>query len=804
MNNIVVPQNAQAGNSNIDTIMAGNNSGKPSSRPILQQADGQLLNCSVSRQLSSASTSMSAMPLKDFIAVIDNNGRAAADDEVPKNSTPTSSNGTNVFVPNDVKYDQTIQKLQETQRRLEQTIQHDHDGIRAQAETLLYWAESAEETSQQQLERKPMDPPSYSNEITVRTSSKHHRSQFLRKQMSSFNMSNRDSVMTENATDENWPVEGRQSIVRRLLDRISLSSTTAETRVDTYQERSSGGSDTESRQVTGSASTSSSKRSRPPPPRLSLPCHGPAWPDMPKEKLTSLTKSRRVLRIWYKQKIAPYWKITVAQLFCVAYILVLTFSDAPVGITDPETKDIIDTNSVENTNNGVIYVNGSYRAVVAIGGYQKICLAISRMSAFSMYPMIVVVFITKMKALQSFFAKTPLSMYLGVLKEGHDYHIHAGRYIAFDVWLHTLFHLLRWAHQGNIKLLWTSVVGLTGLITVTSTPLIAFPMMYYKDKIRYEIRKGLHYLFYVFAIAMCFHVPPSGIPNGGFIAPILGTCVVVYTLDAAYVYFFMTEKVETTAFAVLSSGVRISMPVSERFQKHAGRAGYAYICLPWINDKQWHAFSLFEDPSDPSIQQMFLMKNGDWTNTVHAALSRDTTRPCWIKGPFPSPYSHASLYDNQILVASGIGITPALAAINAFKSSRRINLIWAVRDPEMLEFFLEHLYLDHDGWNLIFYTGKEPLASDIEESNPNVRVINGRPQLSSLIPNIVYGNEIQDKSFRLYEENEVQNMCVKRLDNNVMASWGTMYCGGSKQVISALEEVSNDYNIDLHIDSFAW
>jgi len=50
----------------------------------------------------------------------------------------------------------------------------------------------------------------------------------------------------------------------------------------------------------------------------------------------------------------------------------------------------------------------------------------------------------------------------------------------------------------------------------------------------------------------------------------------------------------------------------------------------------------------------------------------------------PLPYSHASLYDNYILVASGIGITPALAAINAFKSSRRVNLIWAVRDLEML------------------------------------------------------------------------------------------------------------------------
>lgn len=104
----------------------------------------------------------------------------------------------------------------------------------------------------------------------------------------------------------------------------------------------------------------------------------------------------------------------------------------------------------------------------------------------------------------------------------------------------------------------------------------------------------------------------------------------LYTLDAIYVYLFMCEKIETTSFYVLPSGVRISMPVSERFVKaqaagHGG--GYAYINLPWINDKQWHAFSLFEDPTDSSIRQMFLFKNGDWTNAVHTALSRDTTRP---------------------------------------------------------------------------------------------------------------------------------------------------------------------------------
>ena len=228
-------------------------------------------------------------------------------------------------------------------------------------------------------------------------------------------------------------------------------------------------------------------------------------------------------------------------------------------------------------------------------------------------------------------------------------------------------------------------------------PLITFPMMYWKRQIPYEIRKALHYLFYAFAVVMCFHVPVSAIPNGGFLAPILAGCICIYTLDAAYVYFKMTEKIETTSFHVLSSGVRISMPVSERFQNSGIKGGFAYVCIPWIDDKQWHPFSLFEDPDDPSVQQMFLMKTGDWTTDVHNSLSRDTTRPCWIQGPFPSPYSYAASYDNQILVASGIGITPALAAIVSFKNKRRVNLIWAVRDPEMLEFFLEQMYLDHDG-----------------------------------------------------------------------------------------------------------
>ena len=199
---------------------------------------------------------------------------------------------------------------------------------------------------------------------------------------------------------------------------------------------------------------------------------------------------RRLVRLWYRRAIQPFWKVTVAQILCVAYILVLTFSTPPVGLRDPATGDIVDAGSAENTEAGVIYVNGSYRPVVAEGGWQKFCLFVSRSSAFSMYPMLVVVFVTKMKAAQCFLSRTPLSMYLGILNQAHVHHAHAGAYLAYDVWIHTAFHLLRWASQGNLRLLWTSAAGLSGLIAVAATPLVAFPMMYYKDKLSYEVRKG--------------------------------------------------------------------------------------------------------------------------------------------------------------------------------------------------------------------------------------------------------------------------------------------------------------------------
>ena len=66
-----------------------------------------------------------------------------------------------------------------------------------------------------------------------------------------------------------------------------------------------------------------------------------------------------------------------------------------------------------------------------------------------------------------------------------------------------------------------------------------------------------------------------------------------------------------------------------------------------------------------------------------------------------------------------------------------------VQTPIVLEFFMDHLYLNNDeGWILIFYTGKELLGPAIENHlTATTMLIKRRPNLNDLVPNIIYGIE---------------------------------------------------------------
>lgn len=195
------------------------------------------------------------------------------------------------------------------------------------------------------------------------------------------------------------------------------------------------------------------------------------------------------------------------------------------------------------------------------------------------------VFLSKFRATGSFLSKSPVAIHM--YQDSHELHIYCGWTILFCSLVHAVFHILRWAVQGNLTLMVHHFSGITGLIIMTSCLLICLPMTLLKNRIRFELRKNLHYLFLLFAGALCFHTPTSAVPNGGFSAYIFGTLLVWYFLDSTYCFFFMTEKIETTKFSVVPTGVRMTMKVSERFQRMGNQGGICYVCLPWISKNQW-------------------------------------------------------------------------------------------------------------------------------------------------------------------------------------------------------------------------
>ena len=82
-----------------------------------------------------------------------------------------------------------------------------------------------------------------------------------------------------------------------------------------------------------------------------------------------------------------YKAIKILQVLLALYVGFLTYADIgpPGGLRDQETGLIIDQDE-DMTARGLILVHGTERPIVAETMFQVVCIGITRMSAFFMYP----------------------------------------------------------------------------------------------------------------------------------------------------------------------------------------------------------------------------------------------------------------------------------------------------------------------------------------------------------------------------------------------------------------------------------
>merc|ERR1712196_724536 len=91
-------------------------------------------------------------------------------------------------------------------------------------------------------------------------------------------------------------------------------------------------------------------------------------------------------------------------------------------------------------------------------------LAISRITAYMMYPCIILEFASKAHCLRTFVFKTQVRIYFPFFERLHDVHIRAG-WVCFGLtWLHSVFHLIRWYRLECLHLIYETQTGLTGAI----------------------------------------------------------------------------------------------------------------------------------------------------------------------------------------------------------------------------------------------------------------------------------------------------------------------------------------------------
>jgi hypothetical protein len=80
-----------------------------------------------------------------------------------------------------------------------------------------------------------------------------------------------------------------------------------------------------------------------------------------------------------------YKAIKLLQILLAVYVFIFTFAPG-ISLRDPESGLIIDQDSEERTENGLILVNGTERPIVGETIFQVACIGIARISAFFMYP----------------------------------------------------------------------------------------------------------------------------------------------------------------------------------------------------------------------------------------------------------------------------------------------------------------------------------------------------------------------------------------------------------------------------------
>ncbi|VYS69839.1 unnamed protein product [Arabidopsis thaliana] len=308
------------------------------------------------------------------------------------------------------------------------------------------------------------------------------------------------------------------------------------------------------------------------------------------------------------------------------------------------------------------------------------------------------------------------------------YHVWLGHITMTFFSLHGLCYVVGWTIQGQLLELlfeWkaTGIAVLPGVISLVAGLLMWVTSLHTVRKNYFELFFYTHQLYIVFVVFLALHV-------GDYLFSIVAGGIFLFILDRFLRFYQSRRTVDVISAKSLPCGT-LELVLSKPPNMRYNALSFIFLQVRELSWLQWHPFSVSSSPLDGNHHVAVLIKVlGGWTaklrdqlSTLYEAENQDQLispesypkiTTC-VEGPYghESPYHLA--YENLVLVAGGIGITPFFAILSdilhrkrdgkdclpgkvlvvwAIKNSDELSLLSAIDIPSICPFFSKKLNLE--------------------------------------------------------------------------------------------------------------
>ncbi|WCJ41922.1 ferric reduction oxidase 6 [Euphorbia peplus] len=273
------------------------------------------------------------------------------------------------------------------------------------------------------------------------------------------------------------------------------------------------------------------------------------------------------------------------------------------------------------------------------------------------------------------------------------YHVWLGHLMLLVFTVHGICFFTGWTLSGTLRnelLDWkeAGIQNFAGLMALSTGIVIWVTSLGFVRKWSFELFYYTHHLYVVFIVLFAVHV-------GDYYVSMPAAGIFLFMLDRFLRFCQSRNAVDVVSARFFSCGA-VELVISKPKNLSYNALSFIFIKIQEISWLQWHPFSVSSSPLDGKYHLSILIKSlGSWTQELNKTIkniSEDDEKSSKLKAFVEGPYGHQVpyhlKYENLILVAGGIGISPFLAILSDILHRvkgqklcipKNILVIWAVK-----------------------------------------------------------------------------------------------------------------------------